>query len=270
MPRYRGTYQSTGIFLSKNPVEDMIFFIEHLKEGEVKNLWDVKKEHFKINKLILIGGSFSGALACGLSAKHPVFSHLILYAPVWDFNEHNSGGDEEDLQKITNFVKNAYKNCYRFKFKSLVKKLNKFDELKPPYYIPKLNFPVLVMHDPNDKAVAFRHTKKYLDLIPKATYLEHYLGHKLTSDLLSAFWKEIDKFIKINYLNDEEREKEREKERKEKKEEKAELNKGKEIKKFEKAIEEAVEENEIKVIVEGMENKEIKTGDVKDLEKSNT
>ncbi len=245
VPRYRGSYQSSGIFLSKNPIEDMAFFIEHLRSGEAKNMWDDKKELFTINKLILVGGSFSGAIACGLAAKYPVFSHLILHAPVWDFNEHNSAGDEQDFEKVTNFVKNAYKNCYRFKFKSMKKKLEKFDELKPQYYIPKLDLPMLVMHDPNDRVVAFRHTKKYMSMLPKVTYLEHYFGHKFKPDLLSAFWKEIDKFVKINYLSDEERAKHIARQ-------KAEEKKVQEIKKFEKALKSA-EGEEIKIKVIGSE-----------------
>jgi pimeloyl-ACP methyl ester carboxylesterase len=245
VPRYRGSHQSSGIFMSKNPVEDMAFFIEHLKSGEAKSLWDMKKETFEINKLILIGGSFSGPIACGLAAKYPVFSHLILQAPVWDFREHNAAGDEQDLEKMTEFVKNAYKNCYRFKFKSMKKKLEKFDELKPQYYIPKLNLPVLVMHDPNDRSVAYRHTKKYAAMIPTATYLEHYLGHKLLADMLSAYWKEIDKFIKINYLSDEERAKHAARQ-------KVEERKVQEIKKFEKAVKSA-EGDDIEMKVVGSE-----------------
>jgi hypothetical protein len=61
--------------------------------------------------------------------------------------------------------------------------------------------PVLVMHDPNDRFVAFRHTEEMLGQLPRRTYLEHLLGHKLTRDLLITYWKEIDKFIKINYVN---------------------------------------------------------------------
>ena len=52
VPRYRGTYQSSGVFMSKNPVDDMMFFLEHLKDGEVKSLWDMKKREFRINKKI--------------------------------------------------------------------------------------------------------------------------------------------------------------------------------------------------------------------------
>ncbi len=242
VPRYRGSYQSSGIFMSKNPVEDLMFFVEHLKSGEAKSLWDMNKETFVINKLILVGGSFSGAIACGLAAKYPVFSHLILHAPVWDFREHNAAGDEQDLENMTEFVKNAYKNCYRFKFKSIRKKLEKFDDLKPQYYIPKLDLPVLIMHDPNDKVVSFRNTKKYLGMIPQATYLEHYFGHKFGTDLLSAFWKDVDKFVKINYLSDEERAKQIARRR-------AEEKKVQEIKKFERALKSAEKGKiEIKVI----------------------
>ena len=202
VPRYRGTYQSSGIFLSKNPVDDISFFIENLNEGSAKNMWDLKKENFKINKKIIVTGSFGGAIALGAAAKIGGISHIILQAPVWDFKEHNSAGDEQNLEKITDFVRTAYKNCYRFRFKSLVKKLDKFKELNPAFYLPRLKeLPILVMHDPNDNVVLLKHTKEKMALLQRGTYLEHYLGHKLTRDVLAAYWKDIDKFIKINYVN---------------------------------------------------------------------
>jgi len=202
VPRYRGTYQSSGVFLSKNPVDDLIFFLDNLERGQAKNIWDMKKEDFKINKKILISGSFGGPIALALAAKYRKIDHLILQAPIWDFKTHNSAGNEQDLEKVADFVRNSYKNCYRFRFKSLIKKLGKFDELNPAYYLPRLrNLPILVMHDPNDKDVSLMHTKEKMALLQRGTYLEHYLGHKLSRDVTSAFWKEIDKFIKINYVN---------------------------------------------------------------------
>ena len=227
VPRYRGSYQSAGIFLSKNPVDDLIYFIDNLDEGSAKNLWDMKKEEFRINKKILLSVNFGGPIALGVAAKSGNVSHVILEAPIWDFKVHNEGGDERDLQNLTEFVRNAYKNCYRFKFKGMTRKLNKFEELNPAYYLPKLSesgIPLLIMHDPNDKIVSIKHTRQKLALLPKATYLEHYLGHKLNRDLLVAYWKEIDKFIKINYLNEEEREKARLRQKEKKKAEKEEKN----------------------------------------------
>ncbi|MEM4259325.1 MAG: hypothetical protein QXS38_01000 [Candidatus Pacearchaeota archaeon] len=202
VPRYRGSYQSAGKFLSKNPVDDLIGVLNALDEGEIKSLWDGKKQSFRINKKILVSSGFGGAIALGLAAKSGLASHLILQAPIWDFKMHNSNGDEQDIEKMSEFVRNAYKNCYRYSFKNFRRKMSKFEELNPAYYLPRVNeLPILVMHDPNDKIVNLRHTKEKIALLQKATYLEHYLGPKLNADILSAYWKDIDKFIKINYVN---------------------------------------------------------------------
>ncbi len=202
VPRYRGTYQSTGKFLSKNPVDDLITVLKELDEGSIKSLWDGKKQSFRVNKKILVSSGFGGAIALGLAAKSGMASHIILQAPIWDFKMHNSSGDEQDIEKMSEFVRGAYKNCYRYIFKNFKKKMSKFEELNPAYYLPRINeTPVLVMHDPNDKIVSLRHTKEKMALLQRATYLEHYLGPKLKADMLAAYWKDIDKFIKINYVN---------------------------------------------------------------------
>ncbi|MEM4271878.1 MAG: hypothetical protein QXD13_02215 [Candidatus Pacearchaeota archaeon] len=265
IPRYRGSYQSSGVFLSRNPVDDMKFFMEHLEKGEAKSLWQSKKINFRVNKKILVSSNFGGPIACALAAECPVFSHLILSAPIWDFRRHNEDGKERDLEKMSDFVKNAYKNCYRYRFKSLTKKLRKFENLYPENYLPKLKLPVLVMHDPNDKVVAFKHTQEKLPSLKKATYLEHYFGHKISADLLTAFWKDIDKFIKVNYIVTEQQRKKDEKERALEEFEKAIKFKAekdeKEIKKFERAVKKTIEEEAAKVIVESgpLEKPEITT-----------
>ncbi|MDP3881712.1 MAG: alpha/beta fold hydrolase [Nanoarchaeota archaeon] len=201
VPRYRGSYQSSGTFLSKNPVDDLIMFSKNLDKGFAKSLWDMKKQSFKINKKILIAGSFGGSIACGLAAKQSDFSYIVLASPVWDFTNHNKDGGEQDLKHLTTFCERAYRNCYRINFKDLQTKMAKFKELSPEYYISALmNLPILVFHDPNDKIVSFNHTKEMLPKLNKVTYIEHYLGHGLTDDLINAFWKEVDKFIKINYV----------------------------------------------------------------------
>jgi len=201
VPFYRGSYQSGGVFLSKNPIDDLISFMKNLEKGSVKELDNMKKMSFKTNKKLLIGNSFGGAVACGLVAKYPVFSHLILVSPIWDFQKLNEKGDEINLNNLGLLVKRAYKNCYRFEFKDLIKKLNKFPELKPEYYLEHLQkIPVLVFHDPNDKIVSFRHTKEMMEKIPKINLIEHYFGHGTLETCIRAYWKEFDKFVKVNYI----------------------------------------------------------------------
>jgi hypothetical protein len=260
MPRYRGTYQSNGKFLSKNVVDDMIDFAKSIEKGSVKNIWDGQKKEFKVNKKILIAGGFSGAIACGMVAKSDLFSHLILASPIWDFESHNSEGNEQDLNALLEFVGKSYKNCYRFSFKNLKKAVAKYKEIHPNYYLPKLHegkFPVLVFHDPNDKNVSFAKTKSVVEKMPNATLIEHYLGHGLSGDLFSVFWKEVDKFIKINYLGDEERAKDKAKHKAEKKEARANLDDDKEIKRFDKAVKNVDEENKMKVIVTSLKPEEV-------------
>ena len=135
VPRYRGSYQSSGDFLSKNPVDDLIMFDRNLKKGKAKSLWDNKVQQFKINKKILIAGSFGGPIACGLATKQPGFSHIILASPVWDFKKHNEKNDEQDLEKLTKFVQRAYKNCYRVKFNNMQERIFKFKDLQPENYL---------------------------------------------------------------------------------------------------------------------------------------
>jgi esterase/lipase len=201
VPRYRGTYQSHGKFLGKNPVDDLADFIDKMDTKKAKDLWDGKKKDFKLGKKIILADSFAGAIACGLAAKHSGrLSHLMLAAPIWDFQNYNSDGKEKDIEAMTEFVRKSYKNCYRFKFKSMKKVLSKFPELKPEFYAPRLKLPVLIIHDPNNHSVSFKNTQEMMKKLAKVTLLEHRLGHHLTEDLLSVHWQDIDKFIKINYL----------------------------------------------------------------------
>jgi len=205
VPRYRGTYQSNGVFLSKDIADDIIYFVNNLDRGEAKNLADSKKINFRINKKVLIADSFGASFACGAVAKDLVSNYLILVAPIWDFNSHNKEGNEENLESVMSFVSKTYKNCYRFKPKDAIKKLLKFKKTRPEFYISRLNdaeIPVLVMHDPNDKKVSIKNTQEKLKELNKATFLEHYFGNGLNVTLFNSFWKEIDKFIKINYVSD--------------------------------------------------------------------
>ena len=274
MPCYRGTYQSNGKFLSKNIVEDILDFVDEMNKGVVKNLWDGKKSEFRINKKILVAGGFSGAFACGIAAKSDLFSHLILASPIWDFESHNSEGNELDLDALLDFIRKSYKNCYRFNFKSLKKAVVKCKEAHPNYYLPRLlesKFPILVFHDPNDKNVSFAKTKSVVEKVPNATLIEHYLGHGLSGDPIPVFWKDVDKFIKINYLKDEERAKERAKgaavekvaeeiEKFEKAVRAAESRKmddEKEIKKFKRAVKKAKAQSEPKIIVTDLKPEEV-------------
>jgi len=193
--RYGGSYQSKGFFLEKNVVKEIGDFVKNLKKVEVTSLWDMSKQKFKIKKLIIIGGSFSGAISCGLAATNKSIKKIILFSPVWDYKEHNKKENEQDLIHLSDFVKRAYKNLYRIKFDNIVNQMEKFKELSPNYYVPRLNIPLLVFHDPNDPVVSIAHTRKMKKILSKINIVEHKIGHGMRKVLFDE-WDKIEDFLR--------------------------------------------------------------------------
>ncbi len=197
--RYRGSFQSKGYFLESNLVDDMIQCINQINKGKVVSLWGLEEKSFKNRDLILLTGSFGGAIACGIAAKsNHLISKIILLAPVWDFDKHNTTYEEQDLPHLLDFVKRAYQNLYRIKFNNLISQLHKFRELSPEYYLKKLDCPLLVFHDPEDKTVSIEHTKGIIKKIKKSKLIEHNLEHGPSEELIKRYWNEIEKFIKYD------------------------------------------------------------------------
>ncbi len=193
VPHYKGTYQSRGKFLEGNIVHEMKSFVDEIKKETAVSLWDMSKVKFKIKRLILLGGSFSGAVCCGLSTLVN-FDKIVLFAPVLDYSRLNEKGDEQDQNQVIPFVKRAYENLFRFDFKDLVKKMNEFRECSPSYYLKKLKTPVLILHDPKDKNVSIRISEEFSKKLPIIKLVEHTKGHKMDLILMEE-WNHIISFI---------------------------------------------------------------------------
>jgi len=191
-PSYRGTFQSKGRFLEKDIVQDIINFIKKVRKGKAINLWDGSLVNFGVKKLFLIGGSFSGALCCALSSRE-YSDKTVLFSPVLDFKKLNEKGDEQEINQLISFVKKAYKNLIRIGFKDMKKKISKYKRLSPNYYLPRLNNPLLVFHDPKDKIVSIRLSRELLKR-QNVKLIEHSFGHSPTKTLKEK-WPEIKKFL---------------------------------------------------------------------------
>lgn len=194
--RYSGSFQSKGNFLDANPVDDMIECIEYIQKGKAISLWDMEEKKFENKKLILLSGSFGGAIACGIAAKtNDLISKMILSAPVWDFEKHNQFNDEQDFNLLLPFIKRAYTNLYRIKFNDLRKRLARFKELSSDYYIDRLKAPMLILHDSGDNVVSIKHTISMMEKIKNIKLIKHNFGHGTSVDLIKKYWLKINKFI---------------------------------------------------------------------------
>lgn len=197
-PRYKGNYQSKGFFLDQNIVKEIHFFINELKKGKAKSLWDMKIKKFSSKKIIIFAGSFGGAIACGISALNKEISKLVLFAPVWDFNSYTKLNGSQNLNELTTFVKRAYKNLYRIKFTNFSKAISKSKECFSNIYLEKFRenkTKILVFHNPKDTSVPITHSLEMKKKYP-FELIKHSQGHSWNIDLINKNWKKINKFIK--------------------------------------------------------------------------
>ncbi|MFA5071025.1 MAG: hypothetical protein WC511_01485 [Candidatus Pacearchaeota archaeon] len=183
-PHYSGTYQSDGIFLSHNPVIELSGFIENMLSGEFVNLWDMSVKKFGIKKLFLFGGSFSGAICMGLATLQK-FDQVLLFSPVLDYSSHNQNGDEQNIDDLLPFVKRAYKHIFRIRFDSLTEKMKSFKECSKDYYLDRIDFPITIFQDPDDKVVSIKHSK---DIKRKnIRIIEHSFGHGMNGVIRNEY-----------------------------------------------------------------------------------
>ncbi|HEU5399890.1 MAG TPA: CocE/NonD family hydrolase, partial [Terriglobales bacterium] len=83
-PRYRGTWESDGIFLDRSPHEDLLDVIDELKKG-VREVTFGEKFEVNPDEIFVIGGSFGGAAAI-LAYLHPRVKKVIAICPVVDWS----------------------------------------------------------------------------------------------------------------------------------------------------------------------------------------
>ena len=196
IPRYKGTYQSKEEFLKSNPIIDLSNFVTKLKKGVAISLWDMRSTQFDTKQIFVFGESFGGSIACALAATSQDIKKAVIVAPVWDFKNHNKNHDEQNLRHLTEFVKKAFLNLYRYKFDSIDKEMEKFKEVSFEYYKNNLKIPVLVFHDPADKSVSIEHSRMAEKAIKNVKLIETNAGHGLSVKFLNEFHPQIETFLK--------------------------------------------------------------------------
>ena len=192
--RYKGSFQSEGKFLEKDPTKDIKEFVNYLETGKTKNLWDETESLFKNTEYIILTGSFSGAIALGVNEDK--IKKIILCSPVWDYTEHNKDGDEQEFTHLTRFVKKGWNNLYKYTFKDIQEQMKKFENCKWKNYKEQLkNKQILILHDPKDDTTSIKHTKKHLEEVPSIKLIEHELGHGTRIKIIRKYLESILEFI---------------------------------------------------------------------------
>ncbi len=191
LPRYRGTFESSGAFLKDDPTKDILDIIQALKTGWY-DAWSKEKHHIKNPLVFVIGSSFGGPAAI-FSSVHTSVSKVIALSPVVDWRVDS---EIEPMDKLAHFVTVGFGMGYRFTKKN-------WDKLSGgTFYNPIENLPcvhgkkILIFHGTKDPIVPFAPTKVFAEktrstLIPIRTH--DHLG--LSRIRKKPYWSKIKKFL---------------------------------------------------------------------------
>ncbi len=150
VPRYRGSWESTGEFLKHSPEEDIRDVINAI-DKPFKDIWTNKTFSIKHHSLFVIGASFGGAAAI-LCSRHPKVTKAIAIAPVIDWT---ADSKTEPLPLLEQLTEQAFGPVYRFKHASWVR-LSKGKLYNPITHRDELNpKKLLIIHAKDDDLVPF-------------------------------------------------------------------------------------------------------------------
>lgn len=190
--RYRGSWESDGLFLQKSPTQDLIDVVEGIPKG-FQDSWSQKKFKFTPDEIIVVSGSFGGAAGV-LASKHPKINKVVAVSPLLDWQ---NPGPDEPYPKMIRYFEEGYGQGHRF-----VK--NGWDKLKSgKFYNPIAELKnidgskILIIHAKDDRTCPYRITKKFskdvgakLITLPKGDHL----GSSILA--LPRFHKLFQNFIK--------------------------------------------------------------------------
>lgn len=190
-PRYRGTWESDGLFLQYSPDKDILDVVSGLNTG-FQDLLNKTKYKLKPDQIILLGGSFGGPAQL-LSSLDKRIDKVITFAPLIDWRKL---GKDEPIHLLKKYFPDAYGQGYR-----TVK--NGWDKLKTgKFYNPILKADIIdgkkivVIHAKDDNSCPYNQSKIFAQKTGAKLVTLKTGGHLGTSLMLKPrFYKIFDKFV---------------------------------------------------------------------------
>lgn len=192
LPRYRGTWESGGIFLEHSPAQDITDTIDALASSPTLiDLATGESFSFRTKTFYLFGFSFGGPAAI-LNSTHPLVSKVVAVSPVLDWTRE---GEDEPFEKHILFVTAGFGGAYRVNRSDDWQKL-----LRPDFYNPITRTgdidgrKIFIIHARDDQVVPYEPVLEFAAETGASVYLKPHDGHhlRLTHRFL---WKKISNFL---------------------------------------------------------------------------
>lgn len=193
-PRYRGSWESGGLFLKQSPEKDILDVIDGLSKG-FTSLWDGKKFKLKPDEIFVIGTSFGGPAAI-LASRDARVKKIVAISPVVDWRALNKDGSVDAEER---FVREAFGNGYRIDPHGYGK-LKKGKFYSPAYCANEIDGAKLfIVHAKDDTTVRYREVAQFAAAKKKEGAVFVALkkgGHLSSRATVEKYWKRISKFFK--------------------------------------------------------------------------
>jgi pimeloyl-ACP methyl ester carboxylesterase len=191
-PRYRGSWESDGVFLEESPEEDVLIVAEGLNAG-FQNIYDGIEYILDIHEIVVVGASFGGAAAV-LSLKYPIISKAIALAPVIDWQ---AKSEAEPFDYFLFMIEQGFGGAYR-PHKDAWKRLMGGKFYSPKYDSKEIDTSRLfVAHALDDKVISVLPLKQFAAQKKiKPMYLKKG-GHFSVSKIMDKeIWSKASVFLK--------------------------------------------------------------------------
>lgn len=192
VPRYRGSWESSGSFLKISPHRDMLDVMDELPRG-FRDLWSGKIYKILDPQIYLIGISFGGAAAI-LASRDPRVRRAVALSPITDLRAETKA---EPVNKLIAFTAAAFGNAYRGRARD-------WNKLKTGKFYNPMNgatsvdgAKLLIFHAKDDETVYAKTSAVFAHMTGAKLILLPHGGHFSTSNIITPkFWKPIERFLK--------------------------------------------------------------------------
>ncbi|WP_219837600.1 S9 family peptidase [Paenibacillus sp. R14(2021)] len=163
--RYPGSWQSYGKFGPSSSIEGAIQGLELLSKGSTIDLSTEEIVEWSVNRLVLVGNSYGGAVAACALAVSDLADSAVLFCPLLEPAQQNAEltEPESDLTTLLSYLKRCQENVFRHIDEN---EWNEFlvgsSLLNPPSHISKLvNRKMLLIHGKEDDTIRSYHTERF-------------------------------------------------------------------------------------------------------------
>jgi pimeloyl-ACP methyl ester carboxylesterase len=193
-PRYRGAWESDGVFLGKSPHEDILDLIEELPKGVTEKAFG---QRFALSpeEIFVIGGSFGGAAAI-LTSLDPRVTRVIASCPVVDWRIL----PDEQTKETSNpsyaaYIREAFGNGYRLSERNW-KKLFTGKFYNPEHHVGEIDgAKIMMFHAKDDPYIPWRSVARFARRTEAKLKLLARGGHLGTDFVVQKYWRVITDFF---------------------------------------------------------------------------